>query len=148
MVRYTPEIKHHILTHYAANVLGSGYRALATRFAIKGGASVVRRWHERWDGTPGSLATRPRTGRPRLLTHRQVTQHILDPIRRANRAHKAVHYPAIRRQAERATRTALSLRTVQRYGKEKKVKDKRTSKHTSQERTCVHALCCGRLILI
>jgi transposase len=138
MVRYTPQFKHHILTHYAANRLGSGYKALATRFAVKGGHSVIRRWHERWDGTPASLETRARSGRPRILKHRQVTQHILSAVRRENRAHRAAHYPEIRRRLVAATGKSPSARTVRRYGKERRVKDARTAKHTIQERQSMH----------
>jgi transposase len=144
MTRFTPEVKHHILTQYTANVLGSGFKALATRYAIKGGHSVIRRWHEKWDGTPASLEPRKSPGRPRVLTHRQVTQHILNPIRRANRAHTAIHYPQIRRQLIAATDKSPSLQTVRRYGHKIKVRHMHTSKRTIKESqyTCLQRGTC------
>lgn len=148
MVRFTPEVKHHILTLYAANVMGSGYKALASRFAVKGGHSVIQRWHERWDGTPASLQPRPRSGRPRILTHRQVTEHILNPIRRENRAHRAVHYPSIRRKVIDRTGKEVSSRTIRRYGKERKIKQRTAPKRTAKERQFTKAPAVGASVLL
>ena len=88
---YTPQHKHKILLHYRAGQRGAGFEALARRFAVKGGAGVIARWHQRWDGTPQSLETKERSGRPRALSRDEVQQLVRAPILRANREHKAVH---------------------------------------------------------
>jgi len=56
------------------------------------------------------------------------------PVRRANRAHKAVHYAPLRAQLIAATRKQPSLRTVQRYGHDDAIKKQRTKKRTANER--------------
>ena len=53
-----------------------------------------------------------------MLSKREVQQHVRTPILRANRAHKAVHYPGLLPQVRHRKGKQLSLRTLQRYGKE------------------------------
>jgi transposase len=134
MPLYTPDFKQHVLEHYRAGVAGSGFAALAARFAVPGGASTVRGWHSHWDGSVSSLQRRPGGGRPRILSEQQVQRHIVEPIRRRNRQHKAVHYQPIRAQLIAATGKQPSARTVRRYGHDEAVKQQRTIKRTVRER--------------
>jgi transposase len=103
MRAFAPQHKHSILTHYRAGVRGAGFDALARRFAVAGGGSLIRAWHQRWDGTPASLQEQPRSGRPRILSTAEVSRHVRAPILAANRAHRAVHYttlqPAVQAKA-------------------------------------------------
>lgn len=43
-----------------------------------------------------SLRHKRGAGRPRILTEQQVQRHIVQPIRRSNRLHRAIHYQPIR----------------------------------------------------
>jgi hypothetical protein len=136
---YTPAHKHSILTHYCAGERSADFTALARRFAVAGGARTIRRWYERWDGTPRSLETKTRSGRPRALSKREVLQHVRTPILRANRAHQAVHYPAVEEAVRQKTGRRVSLRTIQRYGKEELgAKQRRGKKRTADECECIH----------
>jgi transposase len=135
MPHLSVEAKHHILLEYTPHDASRGFAALARRHAVKGGADVVRRWHQRWDKTSASLQRKPGSGKAPILNPRQVQQHVQRPIRAANRAHKAVHYSTLLPSVQEKTGTELSLRTLQRYGKEELgAKQKHTKKRTSTER--------------
>jgi len=135
MQTYTPQHKHTILTYYRASDRAASFRALARRFAVKGGASTIQQWHVQWDGTTQSLETKHRSGRPRVLSSREVQQHVRAPILRANRAHKAVHYPELLQSVRTKTGKQIALRTLQDYGKkELGVKQRRGKKRTADER--------------
>lgn len=137
-MHYEAHHKHNILTHYQAGVKGAGFEALARRFAIQGGGAVVKRWHDRWDGTPHSLQEKQRTGRPRVLSSRQVQQHVRASILRANRAHTSVHYPTVAALVRQRTGKDVSLPTLRRYGKkELEAKQKRGKKRTAEESQCI-----------
>lgn len=134
MQTYTPQHKHTIISHYRACVRGAGFAALARRFAVQGGASAIQRWHQRWGGTPQSLQHKKGAGRPRVLSRREVQQHVRAPILRANRAHKAVHYPTILHSVRTKTGKQIALRTLQDYGKkELGAKQRRGKKRTADE---------------
>jgi transposase len=130
----TPEFKQHVLQHYQEGVEGSGFNALAARFGMPGKGSTIRSWHSRWDGSIESLQRKPGGGRPRILSEQQVQRHIVQHIRRSNRLHKAVHYAPLRAQLIAATHKQPSLRTVQRYGHDVQVTQRRTKKRTAKER--------------
>lgn len=134
MHNYSPEWKQHVLQHYRAGERGSGFGALARRFAVAGGESTVRSWHKQWDGSIESLQRKPVPGRPRILTEQQVQQHIVQPIRRSNRLHTAIHYQPIRAGLIAATGKQPSARTVRRYGHDAAVKQQHTKKRTAHER--------------
>jgi transposase len=139
MLTYTPQQKHIILTHYRAGDRSASLRALARRFAVQGGNAVILRWYQRWDGTPQSLETRKRSGRPRVLSKREVQQHVHAPLLRANRAHKQMHYSKLVPSVQEKTAKEVSARTVRRYGKEELGARKgRGKKRTAEESECTH----------
>jgi hypothetical protein len=134
---FSPQYKQRILGHYRAGVRGAGFQALACRFAVKGGASVVRRWHARWDGTPASLIERHRSGRPCILSRAEVSQHVRAPLLAANRAHRAIHYTTLLPAVRQKTGKQLSIQSLRRIGREQLgAKHKRSKKRTSQESEC------------
>lgn len=134
MPHLSAETKHHILLEYSPGDSTHSFAALAHRHAVKGGARLLRFWHSRWNGTPASLERRPGTGSARLLSRAQVARHIATPIRHANRAHRAIHYPDLLPRVRAATGTEVSLRTLRRYGKQDiGVKQKRGIKRTAEE---------------
>lgn len=139
MKSLSADIKHHILLEYSPHSHTHNFAALAAKHGVAGGGEVVRRWHAQWDGTPQSLERKPVAGRPRILSRAQVTRHIRVPILAANRAHRAVHYTQLLPRVRQSTGKQVTLRTIQRYGKEQLgAKDKQTTKRTADESKSTH----------
>lgn len=137
MPHLSAEAKHHILLDYSPHDTTRSFVALAARHAVAGGARTVQRWHERWDGTPASLEEKQRTGRPRVLSRAEVSRHVRAPILAANRAHRAIHYSELLPTVRLKTGTEVSLRSLQRYGKEELGgQDKQSKKRTAEESEC------------
>jgi transposase len=137
MPHLTPEAKHHILLEYRPRDAAASFVALARRHGIKGGSEVVRRWHQRWNRTVRSLQERHRSGRPRILTSREVQQHVRAPILAANRAATAIHYTELLPTVRRRTGKKISIRTLRRYGrKDLGARNKSTKKRTEDECKC------------
>jgi hypothetical protein len=134
MPHLSADVKHSILLEYAPHSPTHDFAALALRHAVKGGADVVRHWHDRWDGTPASLQRKAGTGRARTLSRADISRHIRAPLLAANRAHRAVHYTALVPSVRAKTGKQLSLRTLRRYGKDELgAKQKRSKKRTADE---------------
>lgn len=133
MTQFTPELKHHILQQYRPYTRDSSFEALARRYAVKGGRSTIRKWHSKWNGTAASLKHKQGAGRPRKLSAAQVNRHLKTRIVAANRRSQAVHYPSLLPAVKAATRSDFSLRTLQRYGQEAGVKQKRAQKRKADE---------------
>lgn len=137
MPHLSPEAKHHILLEYAPHSTTHSLAALARRHAVQGGERTLRNWLRRWDGSPASLQEQPRTGRPRMLSRAQVSRHVRAPILAANRAHRAIHYTELLPRVQAATGAEVSLRSLQRYGKEEL-----GGRHTpSKKRTAAESEC-------
>jgi transposase len=112
----------------------NSYESLAARYNITGGGSTIRKWHDKWDGTPESLERKKGSGRPHLLTRTQVYRYISQPIIKKNRQHRPVHYPTLVESVRMKTGlTNISRWTVQREGKKLGVKKERGIKRTSEE---------------
>jgi transposase len=135
MSQLTSNEKHNILKLYVKRSTTHGFVALARQHCISGGEKVIRNWFKQWDGTPQSLERKQGSGRPTKLTPAQVNDCIRTPIRNKNRAAVPVHYPQLLPAIQEKTGEPVSLRTVQRTGKEQLgVKQKRTKKRTREER--------------
>lgn len=110
---------------------------LARRHAVKGGRDVLRRWLQRWDGSPASLERHAGSGKARALSRAEVSRHVRAPILAANRAHRAIHYTDLLPRVQAATGKQLSIQTLRRYGKgELGAKQKHTKKRTAAESEC------------
>jgi hypothetical protein len=98
---------------------------------------VLRGWLQRWDGSDASLERKRGSGRARVLSTAEVSRHVRAPILAANRAHRAIHYTELLPVVRQKTGTAVSLRSLQRYGKEELGgRDKRSKKRTADESEC------------
>ena len=129
--------KHHILLEYQPNSRAHSFSAPAAKHGITGGKRTVQNWHKQENGTIEPLERKAVAGRPRILTRAQVNRHIRTPIRAANRAHRAIHYTSLLPQVRQKTETDISLRTLQRYGKEEiGATNKRTRKRAADECKC------------
>ena len=70
-----------------------------------------------------------------MLTPAQVARLIVKPIRRCNRNHVAVEYPELKERVEQEVGHSVSVRTIQRYGREEgKVQDQTTIARAPMER--------------
>lgn len=134
MVKYSLTFKHNILTLYQPHSHTNGFQSLASQFNIKGGKRTIKYWYDHWDGTVQSLERRPTSGRPALLNTRQVKQYITTPIIENNKQHQPIHYTTLHQTLKSKINKSISLRSVQRYGKERAgVKKKRTKKYMNGE---------------
>lgn len=134
MSSLTAQQKHDILIHCQSRGIGETDVSIARLH----GASVTRqtiwRWRSRWDGTPQSLKHIDVSGRPHILTPTQIQRYISAPILAANREHRAINYSTLLRQIREKTGKSISLRTLQRIGKEQlEIKWKHTQIRTKDE---------------
>ncbi len=137
MTKYSPQFKHNILMQYQPRAYKKGFKSLAIQHKIQGGAQTIKNWYDRWNGTVASLERRISSGRPTLLNTRQVKQYIGTPIRKKNQLHKKINYETIHQQIKTKISKSISLRTIQRYGKERlQITKRRTKKVMLQE--CKH----------
>ena len=137
MPHLSAEARHHILLEYSPRSSTHSFAALARRHAVTGGARVVRRWHQRWDGTSASLQRKAGSGKAPVLSRAQISRHIRAPILGANRAHSAISYTELLPRVQAATGSQISLRSLQRYGKEELgAKQKPCQKRTADESEC------------
>jgi len=135
MVKYTPAFQDRVLRQYCAGVRGHSFADLARHHGIKGGASLVHKWYSSWKGNAQSLLRKSGSGRPRVLTCPQVVRYILRPIESRNQKHQPVHYTELKGPVEAAVGHSVSLRTIQRRGKETAgVRSRSTIPRTLQER--------------
>jgi hypothetical protein len=64
------------------------------------------------------MERRTGSGRRVILTPQQVQQYIVRPIRRRNQAHMAIEYPELKEDIEQKVGHPVSVRTIQRHGRE------------------------------
>lgn len=135
MSKSSSQVKHDILREYVAGDRSHNFEALAHRYNIKGGKSLIRKWYSQWDGTVASLDRRTGSGRIALLTPKQVNKLIVKPIRRANRSHVAISYPELKESLEENITHSISTRSIRHYGHDAGgIRGKATIPRTEQER--------------
>lgn len=117
MVKYSAEFKHNVLRLYKPNTRGSGFKALAARFDIKGGGIEILRWWKRWNGKKTSLERREGSGRPQVLTSAEKKKHMLRFVEANNKKSQPVNYHHVRQRVVEKTGKQLSLRRVRSIGK-------------------------------
>jgi transposase len=133
---YTSIYKQNIVEYYIQHHSGESFSSVAKRFSIKGGHVTVARWYHDYDGTIESLEPKFRSGRPHILNNNEISQNITNVIRSSNRAGRGIHYTNLVEPIQQKTSKQVSLRTIQRYGQEKGIKSKRTTKRKASE--CKH----------
>ena len=140
MSHLTAQQKHDILKLYSPHDHNHSFAALAQQYNIKGGRQVVENWYHQWTGSPKSLERKKGSGRPTILTSKEVKDTIQLPIRNKNRSSQPVHYPDLLPSMTEKTGKNISLRTIQRTGQEQLgAKQKRTNKRTAVESNYTHA---------
>jgi transposase len=130
---YDSTFKQRVVEHYINHHSGSSFHAVAKLFKIKGGHKTVKRWCDQYDGTIQSLEQHHRSGRPAKLTHQQVINLIIQPIKKSNQSHTVIHYPEITSNIRQNINNTISYSTVRRLGKQANIKNKKTIKRTYTE---------------
>lgn len=123
-VEYTPHFMHTVLQQYARGVRGYGFAALAKKNSIKGGGQLVSYWYKKWDGTESSLTKQSGGDVRSILTPKEKKKHIGEFVAKRSKV-EAATYPEVKKNVERKTKKAPSLRTVQRLGKSLKITSKK-----------------------
>jgi len=142
MPQPTAQQKHDILIHCQSRCSSDSDVSIAAAHGVTATRKTLFNWRKQWNGAPESLERKKTAGRPPLLTPSEVSQHIRAPILAANRAQRAIHYPEVQHQVQTKTGKKITLRTLQRYGKEKcLIKEKTVHKRTRAECECRHTEC-------
>jgi hypothetical protein len=137
MPQLSAETKHAILLHARSRGANQSLDDVAAVHGVAGGRRTLAKWRRKWDGTPRSLQRKAGSGKQRILSRAQVSQHVRAPILAANRAHRAIHYTTLLPSVREKTRKKVSLRSLQRLGKQELgVKRKHTKKRTADEGKC------------
>jgi hypothetical protein len=118
MPQLSAETKHAILLHARSRGADQSLDDVAAVHGVAGGRRTLAKWRRKWDGTPRSLQRKAGSGKQRILSKAQVSRHVRAPLLAANRAHRPVHYTTLLPTVRQKTRTQVSLRTVQRLGKQ------------------------------
>lgn len=122
---YSPEEKQKILQEYQPKVRGKGFKALATRFKIKGGHKAIRFWYKRWNGSVDSLRKLSGGDRRSIFTDKEKKVHIKKFIDKAAQS-DPVTYPEVKNNVELKTGKVASLTTVKKIGKQLNESSKKT----------------------
>ncbi len=141
MSHLTPKQKHNILRLYVSNDHRYTKQSLSDQYNIKGGRKTISRWLQQWDGTPESLERREGSGRPTLLTPKQVRDTIQLPIRNKNRSSQPIHYTDLLPSVIQKTGEKISIQTLRRIGHDQLgARQKRTNKRTAVESKYTHII--------
>jgi transposase len=139
MPQLTPNEKHDILTLYSSDNSKYSMESLAHQYEIKDGKQTIWRWYHQWNGTPESLERKSGSGRPTILTSKEVKDNIQLPIRNKNRSSQPIHYPDLLPSITKKTGKKISVETIRRIGREQLgIKQKRTNKRTAVESKHTH----------
>lgn len=129
------QLKHRVCSYYKEHLPDCSFRSVSRLFGLHASGRVLSRWYHQWDGTANSLKEKVGRGRHSILNRAEINRHITFTIRRHNRISRPVSYRHIHCETKAKTCKEMSLRTIQRYGKEKyAIKYKTTKKRTLHER--------------
>ena len=131
---YSTDFKQRVLEQYQSGVRGYGFKSLAQRFSITGGHQTIADWYSDWDGTEQSLISKPREGRPPILTSSEITNHIDSLVRRRNQQHRSINYRTVHDRVQLATGKLISNSSIRRIGRGNcRIKSKTTITRTEVE---------------
>ena len=122
--QYPPRFIHAILKQYKPGVRGSGFKALASRYNIKGGHKLISSWYAKWDGTISSLTKQSGGDRRSILTPEEKKKYVYDFIVKKSKT-EAATYQEVQRNVEKKTGKAPKPRTIRDYGEAAKITSKK-----------------------
>jgi transposase len=115
--KYSEEFMRMIARKYSPNKRGSGYQAIANLYELPS-PNLVKYWVEKYKETKGEMKNRAGGNRKRKLDDEECEEHVRKFVVQNNRDGIAVTYKDVQNNVKKRTRKDVSLRTVQRYGKE------------------------------
>ena len=127
-----PHLIQTILCQYKKGVRGHGFKALATKYGVKGGHKLVSSWYSKWDGSESSLKKQSGGDRRSILTEKEKKKHVRDFIVKSSKK-EAVTYPDVKKNVESKTKKALGLTTVKDYGKSFNITSKKRKRVLKSE---------------
>lgn len=98
--QYPPHLIHTILQQYQPRVRGKGFKALASKYNIKGGHMLVKYWYSKWDGTELSLSKQAGGDKRSILTQKEKKSHIYDFIEKKSKK-EAANYTEVQENVEK-----------------------------------------------
>lgn len=119
MTKYSPAYKERVVREYQKGVRGRGFAALSKRFKIP--KSVIEDWWKKWiqaGQTIEAFAEEVGGDRKSVLTEKEKERYILDFVSHKNAKGEAVDYPDVHAYVVNCTQKDISIRSVQRIGKE------------------------------
>jgi hypothetical protein len=122
--QYPPRFIHTILKQYKMGVRGSGFKALASRYNIKGGHKLISAWYAKWDGTIYSLTKQSGGDRRSILTPEEKKKYVYDFIVKKSKS-EAATYQEVQKNVEKKTGKAPKPRTIRDYGEAAKITSKK-----------------------
>ena len=135
MSKYSAPFKLQIVSEYKKNQRGSGFRALARKYQIKGGAKAVRNWWLTWRSggeTLEALEPQMRGHRRHKLTESEEKM-IVDFVTQRNDEKKSVDYKQVHKHIVRKTQKQVAYTTIKEIGKERGISWKKTTRTLSVE---------------
>lgn len=136
---YPSAFRERVASYYHAHLASTSLRSVSRLFDLKGTGNTVKRWYHIWLKKNHEIKNKPKKGRTPILTRSQIDKYIARPIKEKNKKAEPVNYRMLLPQVRAKTKTQISLRTLQKYGKEKKgIKWKTVKKRTYHERRSAH----------
>ena len=146
---YSKDFKERVVKYYHDHRSSFSFTDVAKLFGVAGGRMTVSRWYKQFLSYKKQVKTKERTGRPTLWSRAQMNKFITRKIKSKNRLHEPIHYTTLQQEMKEESEGKLSLRTIQRYGKEKLgIKNKPTITRTAQEYKFSPHLTCTHLSLL
>jgi transposase-like protein len=119
MTKYSKAFKERVVREHQQGVRGKGFAALATRFKVS--KFLIENWWKKWNAggrTIDAFEDEAGGDRRSLLTEKEKQRHILDFVKSKNSKGEAVDYTDVHKNVVNHTKKNISLRSVQKVGKE------------------------------
>lgn len=144
---YSATFKHGVCLYYKQHLPDSSFRSVSKLFSIDPTGKTLSRWYSQWNGTISSLQPKPKTGRPTILSRKQMERYIGDMVVSRNRVSHPISYRTILSHVRSKTKKDISITTVKRYGREllgikAKTVKKRTLHESEYTIIYVSFICC------
>jgi transposase len=130
---FSSEYKTSVVKYYIKNKKNQSFGDVARHFNLKCGRRIVRAWYNQYLFNNNKIKSAPTKGRHPLLDCSQQYELIQRKVKKKNQLHHPITSRILKNEATRATNTKISLRTIQRYIKHYKIKNKKTINRTPYE---------------
>jgi transposase len=116
---YSPQLKQLVVDKFLSSQPKKSFRKIEREFEVgNGNGKTVGRWVKQYNGNIFSLMPIEHKGRPTNLTKHQVNFHIKNKIDKKNKRARPINYSTLYDSLPKKIRKQISLRQVQRIGRE------------------------------